>query len=372
MNICICAIAYNRVASLERLLSSLSSAYYENKYTLVISIDKSDTREVEIFAENYYWRYGEKRVIIHEHNLGLRKHVLSCGRLLEEFDAIVVLEDDIIVAPSFMYFVTQCVEKYYDDSSIAGISLYNFLVNYQTNKPFMPLVSDSDVYRMQCAMSWGQVWMRKSWHDFLKWYQDNSDKFETRPNLPETIVNWPKSSWLKYHTRYVIENNKFFIFPYVSLSTNNNEVGTHVKRCDTHFQSNLFYGKKTTFKLNPEIVYDGFFESMNLKLPYYDVCIDFYGEKNNRLKQRYWLTPKHLKFKIVKSYALNLKPYEWNIILDREGHDLFLYDTSQYANNLFHNNIHHKNDYLYNLPYTEHSIIKRLIRKIIYRIQQIL
>lgn len=130
LKIGICCIAYNRLSSIKRLLHSLEQADYGNyNPTLIISIDKSNTDVVEEFSKGYSWKYGEKIVYTHEQNLGLRRHVLECGTHLDDFDALVVLEDDITVSPYFFQYTLQCVEKYSNDSRIAGVSLYNFPTN---------------------------------------------------------------------------------------------------------------------------------------------------------------------------------------------------------------------------------------------------
>lgn len=66
-SIAIVAVAFNRLYSLQRLLRSLEKAYFEGEQNvpLIISIDKSDTDDVERFADSYVWNYGEKRVIKH-------------------------------------------------------------------------------------------------------------------------------------------------------------------------------------------------------------------------------------------------------------------------------------------------------------------
>ena len=371
MNIAICIIAYNRIDSLKRVLTSLEQSYYDESVTLIISIDKSNTTQVEDFAKQYHWKQGEKRVITHPENLGLRKHVLKCGDLLQEYDALIVLEDDVSVAPSFFHYAKQCVKKYADDDNIAGISLYNFPLNYQNQLPFYPLHSDSDVYLMQCAQSWGQVWMKKQWFAFKEWYYNNSEEFGELAHLPKAICIWPKSSWLKYHTRYCIENNKYFVYPYISLSTNNADAGTHYSKKTTLYQSQLFYGKKNTYNLNPTIYYDGFFENeilnKTLGIPKEDLCIDFYCEKSNRLKKRYWLTRLQLPYKILKSFSLSLKPFEWNVINDINGYELYLYDTNSIENKVFIPTKQLFNLYMYNkdlsLIYTLKRSIKSLIRK---------
>ena len=62
-NIAIVTVAYNRVKSLSRLLNSLLCADIDNA-PLIISIDKSNTNEVERYANDFIWPYGEKKVII--------------------------------------------------------------------------------------------------------------------------------------------------------------------------------------------------------------------------------------------------------------------------------------------------------------------
>lgn len=81
--------------------------------------------------------------------------MLKCGEFTKEYDGLIVLEDDVFVAPSFYLYARACVEVYSDDR-IAGVSLYSFGVNYHNMLPFVPLRSESDVYLMQNAQSWGR------------------------------------------------------------------------------------------------------------------------------------------------------------------------------------------------------------------------
>ena len=365
MKIGICIIAYNRIDSLKRVLTSLEHAYYDEKITLIISIDKSQTTQVEDFAKQYIWNNGEKIVITHPKNLGLRKHVLKCGDLLENYDALIVLEDDISVAPSFYYYAKQCVEKYADNDDIAGISLYNFPINYINRLPFYPLQSDSDIYLMKCAQSWGQVWMKKQWNDFIAWYKDNSEEFGEMNHLPTAVCKWPKSSWLKYHTRYCIENDKYFVYPYVALSTNNSDRGTHVSKQNTLFQSYMLFGEKKIFNLKDIVKYDGFFENENiinfLNLHKTELCVDFYGNKNNKQNCRYWLTRKKMNYHIINSYSLTYKPYELNIIFNKLGYDIFLYDTNKQQENTINKNTLTDYCYLYKISSWK-NFIKMIIK----------
>lgn len=358
MNIAICIIAYNRVDSLKRILNSIDNSFFgKDEPDLVISVDRSDTDAVEIVADEFIWKYGKKNVIKHETNLGLRKHVLSCGNLLKQYDALIVLEDDIIVSKNFYQYSKECCEKYKNDERIAGISLYNFAINYQNELPFIPLNNGYDVYFMNCAQSWGQVWIKDKWFEFYNWYLSNNDEFVNDGSLPSSICEWPKSSWLKYHTKYCIEQNKYFVYPYISLSTNSAQPGTHCKEVSNIFQVPLSIRDNSNYYLpnlqDDSIKYDGFFESKNLfaflNIDTNQLCVDFYGEKKNYDNKRFWLTRKILNYRIVKSYSLQLKPYELNIILGNMGNEVFLYDTHIVENNKNKLNSHLFISYLYNM-----------------------
>lgn len=385
MNIAICVITYNRVNSLKRLLLSLSQSYYNCEVPLIISVDKSNTNEVEVFADNYEWRFGNKTVVKHQENLGLRKHILQCGDFLHQYDALVVLEDDTMVAPSYFYYVQQCVEEYYDNDKIAGISLYSFETNYHNTLPFSPIKTDSDVFLMQIAQSWGQIWMKKQWFNFIDWYNQNNEEFSILPHLPKSICRWPKSSWLKYHSRYCIEQKKYFIYPYNSLSTNFSDIGVHSSEQSYIFQVKIQYGKKESYLLKPSIQYDGFFENellyKTLNLSQDNLCIDIYGEKRNRENKHFYLTTELLNYKIINSYGLLLKPIEMNVIYNIPGYDIFLYDSTSTVNNNFkRNNKYNKtnmflcnlNDYLLkkqnliSVPVKKENIVKQITKKTLF------
>ena len=337
MNVALVVIAYNRLKAVERLLGSLSAADYgHDKVDLIISVDKSKTDSVEVFADNFEWKHGEKRVVKHAENMGLRNHIMSQGRLFDQYESLVILEDDIVVAPGFYYFVTQAIEKYSDEDGIAGISLYSFSMNYQRQIPFTPVKTEYDAFFMKCAMSWGQVWMKKQWLAFHEWYEDNKD-FKYSAEIPSCLFTWPESSWLKYHTRYCIENNKYFVYPYCSLTTDFSDVGTHNPDSDndTVYQVPLQYGNKTEYNLpalaSGAVRYDGFFEYeglySSLGLSADECSIDINGGKGTCGNKRYWLTSSLARYKVLASYGMKIRPAEMNVVMRIPGEDIFLYDT---------------------------------------------
>lgn len=334
--IAIVVVAYNRSDSVRRLLGSLLKANYSQSATLIISVDKSDTDEVGHLADEFVWPYGEKRVVKHSENLGLRKHILGIGDYLNKYDAIIVLEDDLIVSSNFFIYAKQAIDYYYEDERVAGISLYSFAINYQTFYPFIPQHSDYDTYFIQCAQSWGQIWMKNQWSDFKEWYEKHeNDGFDSR-FLPHAICSWSSKSWLKYHTRYCIEMNRYFVYPYFSLTSNCGESGTHLKYASPVFQRVLDENSPTHKYVFPElnneaVKYDGFFEAERiynvLGMSKDELCLDLTNSKFFYEVKPFLLSTRRLGYKVVEEYGLSYSPIEMNVLNKAPGNLIFLYDT---------------------------------------------
>ncbi len=335
--IAIVAIAYNRPLSLKRLLYSLTNAeYFDDCVDLIISIDYSGTNEVYELAEEFEWKYGNKIIIKHPEKLGLRNHVLFCGNLTNEYKNICVFEDDIYVSPSFYNFTKQALKYYENDDEIAGISLYSHKWNYLANRPFVHIDTDSfDVFKMQQAQSWGQVWSKTKWDLFIAWYNKDNERDLKSDNFPVAISNWPNSSWLKYHMKYLIETNKYFVYPKLSLTTNFSDIGTHALDISYCYQVELetATSKKYSFpsRDDNQVNYDIYFENQSLSkylgVDNEQLTIDLYAQKT--ISKKYLLTTKVLNFKILKTFGLHLRPHELNILHNIPGEDIFLYDTEE-------------------------------------------
>lgn len=336
MKLGIIVIGYNRKKPLERLLYRLNECYYSVPAVLLISIDYSGRSEIEEVAKSFEWEHGEKKVISYPERLGLRKHILLCGSYMEEYDldAVAVFEDDIYPSESFFSYMKQAVEFYKDDDRIAGISLYKHTLDTERNLPFEPMRSPFDAYFLQYAQSWGQIWMRKQWRCFSDWYEKNKSEFKGLEYLPNNVNCWPETSWLKYHIRYCVENNKYFVYPYNALSTCFAEAGEHTDKRYLRYQVPLDMGKNKEYcfpRLGQDgaVYYDVFFENTSIGdyLGKAEICVDLYGYKESTLGKRYWLTTKILGYEVVETFGLVLKPQELNCIYHIPGNDIFLYDT---------------------------------------------
>lgn len=335
MDIAIIVVGYNRPDCMSRLLSSLNCAVYDQDVPLIISLDNSGTDSVERIANEFVWKHGEKRVVTHEKRLGLKAHVLECGNRTSEFEHVVVFEDDLYVSPHFFSFVEQAVDKYDSNDDIAGIGLYSYSLNQNNGYAFEPIDDGNDVYFMQYACSWGQVWSRKKWNAFMAWYSVNSQPYNDNPVVPPNVNRWDARSWLKYHVRYCAENKKFFVYPRVSLTTNYSSAGSHNAGENNSFQV-PFVNKNRKWRM-PDFIessskYDSYYENLSLAdvllINDDDICIDTYGVHKTNEGRKYWLTTKVLDYKIVKTFGFDFRPREANIIYGTNGDFFKLYNTS--------------------------------------------
>ena len=333
----ILVIGYKNIDGIKRLLHSLSKADYlgANNIPLIISIDYSGDQSVEDYANDYFWEFGPKHVIAYKSNLGLRKHILKCGDYIESYDldAMAVLEDDIYVSPMFFKYYRDSVSFYSDDLRIAGISLYKHETNIFAKKSFIDYKDGGDTYFVQYAQSWGQIWMRKQWAEFKKWYESGQYEKMSLNDVPENILRWDKS-WLKYHIMYLIATNKYFVYPRTSLTTNFSDVGTHSSSQTTSLQVPLCFDSGIAWKFNrledTKAVYDAFFESKPIVqwIGLEKLKVDLNNRKTIYSEDNYLLCNRQLNYKVLKTWGLQLRPIEANIFEEIDGKDLFLYDLS--------------------------------------------
>lgn len=328
----IIVIGYNRPEALGRLLKSLLKASYPGNVDLIISIDGGGDEGVKEMARNFAWPNGEKKLIFHNTNLGLRNHVLSCGDLSRDYDGVIVLEDDLYVSPVFYQYTLQAFDFYKDDPKIAGISLYSHAYNETAQFPFRPLTDDSDVFFLQYASSWGQFWSRRNWASFREWYEKLalSPGDKSLGKLPANIKLWPETSWKKYFIRYIIQYDLYFVYPRHSLTTNFGDKGSNHRVAENLFQVPLWLEKQNFhFKSLEEsnAVYDVYCEMqagrLNKLAPPLegkDFEVDLYGMKSAEDSGKDLMLSSRKCSRPLKSFGREMMPHEMNILSDIPGY----------------------------------------------------
>lgn len=332
--IAIVIVGYNRLDSIKRLLSSLEQAIYPtNDVPLVVSIDASGNEQLYDYVRNYKWKFGETFIIIHEKRLGLREHIFSCGDLTNYFKGIILLEDDLFVSKYFYYYTTNALDYYAYDQSVACIGLYSYQSNIYSALPFQPYQGEYDVWATQATVTWGQCWNQRMWSGFRLWLEENPNIDWESLDISQSIKNF-KRAWSKFFSAYLWVNNLFVVVPYKSYTTNFSEQGEHNSVSMPVAQVPIV-NRKESFVFAPmdELVkYDSYFDPVDIfdliQSPSDDTYVDLYGDRPNCLHKRYLLSVDILPYRIIKSYALSLRPIDANIRHQLSGRGIYLYDLS--------------------------------------------
>ncbi len=338
----IIVVAYNRPRSLSRLLFSLDNAQYSSiEIPLIISIDKSQNNEVERVADNFKWKNGTKKIIKHENNLGLRKHILACGNLTSEYESVIILEDDMYVSQYFYSYAQQALNFYDKEERVCGISLYAYNFNFIANLNFYPLNDSYSTYFVQHASSLGQIWSKKHWEGFYRWYVNNDKKLDQNLPIPDSVLRWPESSWKKYFIAYMVIHDLYFVFPKVSLTTNFSlDIGTHISGDNNNVQVPILFNE-TSYCFAPynteSLKYDVYFEldssiikKYNNFFSNFDFTVDLYGKKEiSKIRSEYLISTKKC-IKKIKSFSIQMVPIELNILNNIEGYNIFFAKTKDF------------------------------------------
>ncbi len=325
----IVVVAYNRPHSLQRLLSSLSRLRIPEggPVSLIIGIDDAFAPTVRV-AEAFTWSHGPKQILQRPDRLGLRKHILRCGDLSKEYGSVVVLEDDLYVSPDMYRFAEAALRVYRDEEQVAGISLYAYRLDELQRLRFLPLDDGADTFFMQFPSSWGQLWTARQWIDFRTWDMETGPVSETL--LPTPAARWnAETSWKRRFLEYLIDTDRYFVFPRHSLTTNCGDAGQHFRSTIIDLTAPLSLGpREWTFATleDDAVIYDAWFEPLPDTIRLFwpeaipvDVTIDFRGQKAANRVTTAHLVSSRPSTNPSATFPFLLQPEALNLQLPGEG-----------------------------------------------------
>lgn len=321
--------AYRRHDALRRLLRSVNEADYPDAgCTLIISLEGGAEEEVIRVAEDFEFQHGDKEIVRHSDKLGLKAHIYECAGYSQKYGSIIVLEEDLVVSPAYYHFAVRALQAYQNSESVAGISLYAQRFNETAQLPFEPMPSYFAGYFMKLACSWGQAWTAEQWEAYQKWARENPVPLQIDDiRIPKNIREWPAESWKREFNCYLLQKGRTIFYPYHSLTTNSSHYGgEHMKGTGSLFEVPLVHTIDGLEYLqfpkseNATISYDLYMEANGSYVENVtgfngsEVTLDLYGTKPLELlkKENFIFTSKKIDDPI-QSYALKLKPIEWNL-----------------------------------------------------------
>jgi hypothetical protein len=234
--------AYNRPRHTRQTIESLKQNELAAKSELYIFSDgaKNEKAAQKIAEVREYIRtikgFDSVEVIEREKNFGLANSIISgVNHVLRLYDRVIVLEDDVITAPSFLIFMNKALEFYQANISIFSISGYPYPIK-------IPSSYNKDVFISYRASSWGwgtwkNRWEKVDWEikDFNRFLMDKkSQKSFNRagedltPMLKAQL--WGKiDSWAIRWNFSHFKNDAYCLLPVKPLCKNigTDSTGTH-------------------------------------------------------------------------------------------------------------------------------------------------
>ncbi len=327
--------AYNRPAALLRLLETLAAAWYPNADVhLVISIDVGGAQQAAVtqVATDFVWAHGSKEIIVQPTPLGLIGNVFFCGDLTARYGAIVLLEDDLVVSNAYYHYAMQALAAYAHDPQIGGISLNALWFNGFRQLPFVPYLDASDTFFMQVAWYQGQAYTAEQWQAFRRWVADREAVQRTLRQMHPMYSQFPDTDWFPLKTAWLVDTQRYYVFPRQSLTTNFGETGTHFDTQTAWFQVPMLHARRR-YQLGALreswAVYDSWQElsAATLKaraprLADYDFTVDLYGTRPKaQITTPYLLGSRPVK-QALYSFDATMWPLEENVICNIAGHQL--------------------------------------------------
>ena len=199
---------------------------------------------------------NEHSLIIEMHfsneNKGLANSIISgVSEMLDKYDNVIILEDDLVCSKYFLEFMNACLIKYKNDPKIMHVGGYS---------PPIKINIEEDTYFLSFASSWGWATWKDRWTKFIydseeiishmdkKGLKTKFDFYDSYPfyKMIEQQINGNIDSWAIRWNASVFLNDGLGVYPTQSLVQNIGFDGSGV-----HSGTGRWYDVKTSQKFNP-------------------------------------------------------------------------------------------------------------------------
>ena len=177
--------AYNRVDKLKKCLDYLARCPEAPKSELYIFCDgpkgdkdRADVENVQGYAYQYAQgdHFGSVNVTAQENNRGLAASIISgVTEVVNKHGRVIVVEDDLIVLPSFLKYMNEGLEYYADDKKCGSVCSFSYPMKALKNY-------DKDVYFTRKADCWGWGTWSDRWNNAI-WADTDYTGYLSNPGL---------------------------------------------------------------------------------------------------------------------------------------------------------------------------------------------
>jgi hypothetical protein len=258
----ICLFTYNRLNETKKTIGALKNNYLAITSELFIFSDgwKNEEDKVNVLELRSYLKTidGFKNVTIYESlvNKGLANSIIhGVSEILNKFNKVIVMEDDLITTPNFLNYMNQALEVYEKRDDIISISGHSLKFN-------LPKNYDSNVYLYGRAGSWGWGTWRSKWANVdweIKDYEIFKNDYKAQrefnrngsdmSNMLKGYFEGKNNSWAIRFCYNQFRSNMYSVFP-VTSKVDNVGFGDDATNCKGYNRFKIELDRSNIIKFN--------------------------------------------------------------------------------------------------------------------------
>lgn len=160
--------AYNRADKLENCIKHLEKCPEASESEIYIFCDGprgdrdlADVKKVQEYAHDYAKQSVFRHCIVNaqEKNRGLAASIIAgVTEVVNKYGKVIVVEDDLVVIPSFLKYMNEALDYYQDDMTCGSVCSFTYPMKTLGNY-------DKDVYFTRKADCWGWATWSDRWNN---------------------------------------------------------------------------------------------------------------------------------------------------------------------------------------------------------------
>lgn len=211
-------IAYNRLEHFIKTINALSENFLANKTDVFLFIDGPKnyqdsliSKKIQSYAMSMMIKFSSLKIIQRDKNIGLAKNItLSVTEIISQYEAVIVLEDDIVVSQVFLNFMNDALNYYKTSRKIWHISAHNVINN--TYKP-------DNIFFYRVMNCWGWATWADRWKYFKKDLNETKKLF-SKKDILKFNLDGAYDFWLQFKMNEAKIIDTWAIFWYATIFLN--------------------------------------------------------------------------------------------------------------------------------------------------------
>lgn len=252
--------------------------------------DKKSVEEVRNYLEKYKTESKCKSVTVEyaSCNKGLANSII-CGvtKIIEQYQKIIVLEDDIIVASDFLTYMNGALDFYEDDKRYGSVSAYTYPVKELAKY-------DKDIFVTGKGECWGWGTWKNRWEnvdwtvaDYENYRKNRRMRFgfdALESGLDEMLYaqqNGYIDSWAVRWCYHLFKNDLWTVYPRISKTKN---IGFDGDGTNCKNISDQKFLKEFSFEISE--MNGCHYEKLDINKPLEKICAKYSSKWKIRLKRK--------------------------------------------------------------------------------------